>query len=164
MITDKDIISKCYVNDKRRGKFISKHYIKKLTNDELEYIKQRFNDSNSIHETIQRIYYNIEEKQKCPICGNPVKWLGKKNKLMLNTCSLECGYKLRQIHNEEHWKKLQNVTNVFATKECIKKIKKTKIIKYGDENYNNNEKTVQTCIKKYGVRNGGGSKESIKKK
>lgn len=163
MITDEDIIKKCYVKCKNGFEKISGHAIKKLSNDELTYLENRFNDSSSINETIQRIYYKIEEKPKCPICGKPVLWLGKHYRLLLKTCSLKCGFKLRQKHNEEHWMKLEGVNNVFATRDCVNKIKQTKLEKYGDENYNNNEKTVKTCLEKYGVKNGGGSKEAVDK-
>lgn len=163
MIDDNYIIDKCFVIDKNGNYKINSKLLNNITEEELNYIKNRFNDSNSINESIQRIYHKIEEKPKCPICGNPVLWLGKKNRLLLQTCSKECGFKLRQIHNEEHWKTLYGVTNVFATKECIKQIKLSKLKNHGNENYNNNEKTVKTCLEKYGVRNGGGTEESINK-
>jgi len=35
----------------------------------------------------------------------------------------------------------------------VKKTKNTKLEQYGDENYNNREKAISTCIKKYGVSN-----------
>lgn len=161
MIDDNYIINKCFITDKNGKHKINSKLQNHLTLEEIKYINTRFNDSDSINESIQRIYYKIETKPLCPICGKPVKWLGKKNRLLLNTCSLECGFKLRQKHNEEHWNLLYGVNNVFATKECVQQIKQTKLKKYGDENYNNNTKTVQTCLNKYGVRNGGGTKEVI---
>lgn len=163
IINDNYIINKFYFHDKN-GKFkVNGKRIRNCTEDEKKYLLNRFNDCDNIKEAIQRIFYKIEQKNICPICGKSVQWLGKKNRLMLNTCSLECGFKLRQIHNESHWETLYGVKNVFATKECIKQIKQTKLEKYGDENYNNNEKTVNTCLKRYGVRNGGGSKETTEK-
>ena len=163
MINDQYIINKFYIKDNRCGYRISGKTLNNITEEEYNYVINRFTDSSSIKESIQRIYYKVEEKNKCPICGNPVLWIGKQKRLMLHTCSLECGFKLRQKHNEEHWQRIANVSNVFATKECVKKIKNTKFERYGDENYNNNEQTVKTCLKKYGVRNGGGSKETLKK-
>jgi len=163
MINDDYIINKCFITDKNHNIKINSKIWNHLNDEEILYIKNRFNDSDNIHENLQRIYYKIEEKKKCPICGKPVIWLGKKNRLMLNTCSLECGFKLRQLHNEEHWLKLENVSNVFATKKCVKQIKQTKLKRYGNENYNNNEQTVKTCLKKYGIRNGGGSKQALEK-
>lgn len=163
IINDNYIINKFYFHDKN-GKFkVNGKRIHNCTEDEKKYLLNRFNDCDDIKEAIQRIFYKIEQKNICPICGKSVQWLGKKNRLMLNTCSLECGFKLRQQHNEKYWETKCGVKNVFATKECIKQIKQTKLEKYGDETYNNNEKTVKTCLKRYGVKNGGGSKETIEK-
>ena len=39
----------------------------------------------------------------------------------------------------------------MKNKEIKEKGKKTKLEKYGDENYNNKEKYKETCQKKYGV-------------
>lgn len=43
------------------------------------------------------------------------------------------------------------VDNPYKSKKVREKAKKTKLEKYGDENYNNREKAKQTCIAKYGV-------------
>lgn len=60
---------------------------------------------------------------KCPICG----------KYTLKTfCSRECAEK------DPH---------------KVEKIKKTKLERYGSENYNNTEKIKKTCLKRYGVDN-----------
>ena len=48
--------------------------------------------------------------------------------------------------------------------EIVKKIKQTKLERYGDENYRNNEKIKQTCLEKYGVENPYAAKEIIEKK
>jgi len=160
---DKYFIDKFYIKDNRCGYRIYGKRLLNISEEEKQYLLNRFNDSDSINESLQRIYYKIEEKNKCPICGKPVLWLGKKKRLMLNTCSQKCGFKLRQQHNQEYWIKKEGVNNVFATKECVNKIKNTKLERYGDENYNNNEQTVKTCLEKYGVRNGGGSKETLEK-
>lgn len=163
MINDNFLINKYYIKDNRCGYRIYGKRLLHITEEEKQYLTNRFTDSDSIHETLQRIFFKIEEKKKCPICGKPVLWLGKRNRLMLQTCSLECGFKLRQKHNEEHWQSVANVSNVFATKECVEKIKNTKFERYGDENYNNNEQTVKTCLEKYGTKNGGYTKESAEK-
>lgn len=161
MIDDQYIINKFYIKDNRCGYRISGKTLNNITEEEYNYVINRFIDSSSIKESIQRIYYKIEEKNKCPICGKPVLWLGKQKRLMLHTCSLECGFKLRQKHNEEHWQSVANVSNVFATKECVQKIKKTKLIKYGDENYHNIDLYKKTCLEKYGYDNAGSSPEII---
>jgi hypothetical protein len=43
--------------------------------------------------------------------------------------------------------------NVAAVEDITTQIKKTKLGKYGDENYNNREKCEVTCLEKYGFKN-----------
>lgn len=161
------LIEKIYFKDKNGKNKINFRKVKKLNNDELEYLNNRFSDSNSLSESIQRILHGIEEKPKCPICGNPVKWLGKPNRLMLNTCSLECGFKLRTQHIKETCQEKYGVSNCFASDEKKQKIKETNLKRYGVDNPHKNkqivEKTRNTCLERYGVLNGGGTPEAIKK-
>ena len=44
-------------------------------------------------------------------------------------------------------------TNPSLYKNNQIKAKKTKLEKYGDENYSNRKKSIETCLKKYGVKN-----------
>ena len=161
------LIEKIYFKDKNGKNKINFRKVKKLNNDELEYLNNRFSDSDSLSESIQRILHGIEEKPKCPICGNPVKWLGKPNRLMLNTCSLECGFKLRTQHIKETCQEKYGVSNCFASDEKKQKIKETNLKRYGVDNPHKNkqiiEKTRNTCLERYGVLNGGGTPEAIKK-
>lgn len=161
------LIEKIYFKDKNGKNKINFRKVKNLNNDELEYLNNRFSDSDSLNESIQRILHGIEEKPKCPICGNPVKWLGKPNRLMLNTCSLECGFKLRTQHIKETCQEKYGVSNCFASDEKKQKIKETNLKRYGVDNPHKNkqviEKTRNTCLERYGVLNGGGTPEAIKK-
>ena len=161
------LIEKIYFKDKNGKNKINFRKVKNLNNDELEYLNNRFSDSDSLNESIQRILHGIEEKPKCPICGNPVKWLGKPNRLMLNTCSLECGFKLRTHHIKETCQEKYGVSNCFASDEKKQKIKETNLKRYGVDNPHKNkqiiEKTRNTCLERYGVLNGGGTPEAIKK-
>ena len=161
------LIEKIYFKDKNGKNKINFRKVKNLNNDELEYLNNRFSDSDSLSESIQRILHGIEEKPKCPICGNPVKWLGKPNRLMLNTCSLECGFKLRTQHIKETCQEKYGVSNCFASDEKKQKIKETNLKRYGVDNPHKNkqviEKTRNTCLERYGVLNGGGTPEAIKK-
>ena len=63
------------------------------------YIYSRFDDSESIKESVYRIRYlyddsinndtinKIEHKPKCPECGNPVKFKFRKTKMFTKYCS-----------------------------------------------------------------------------
>ena len=71
-----------------------------------------------------------QSRKKCKYCINDNKLLKKVGNKILPCC-------------EEHYE--------LYTKEITEKIKKTKLQKYGNENYANNEKQKQTNLKKYGV-------------
>lgn len=61
MITDEDIKIK-YVDTLER---IQGQKLKYMTKEESEYLQNRYSDSDSIKETIFRIFYNVEIKPKC---------------------------------------------------------------------------------------------------
>ena len=167
MLNDEYIINKFYIKDNRCGYRISGKATAKINEEEYEYLKNRYNDSLSIKETIQRIYYKIEEKNKCPICGKPVLWLGKQKRLMLNTCSLECGFKLRTQHIKETCLEKYGVENCYQSKEKKQKIKETLIKRYGVDNAQKSQeikkKTEQTCLERYGHKNFGCGAEAKRK-
>lgn len=105
------------------------------------FLLYRYKDSDSIHETIFRIKNNVENAPRC-ICGNKLKIYKKK---YLKHCSSKCS-------NSDPIK--------------MKKSDNTKILKYGDKNYNNSEKIKITSLKKYGVTTYSQSqecKEKVKK-
>lgn len=115
---------------KENGKVRKFSTIKKLINEnnELnEYLKKRFNDSLSIKETVYRIIDNIENAPVC-ICGKKLFFNDKTNKFPQYCCT--------KCNNSDPNK--------------IKKVKQTKLEKYGDENYNNMEKQKSTLLEKYG--------------
>ena len=56
----------------------------------INYIENRYIDSNSFLETIYRIRHNINIKPKCKTCGNEVKFLGKCKKLYADYCCNKC--------------------------------------------------------------------------
>jgi len=87
------------------------------------------------------------ETVNCLNCGKGFnKYKKSKNKYCSDICSktsIEKKEKLRKwgLSNSNHW----NNPNVQS------KVKVTKKERYGDENYNNMEKTIETCNQKYGV-------------
>ena len=96
----------------------------------LDYLDNRFTDSSSRLETVQRIRLDIEEKPKCPTCGKPVVWIGKQTKLYTKYCSDSC--------------RAQN-------KETHEKMKATQLKNWGIESCYNSEKYKQQYKEKYGV-------------
>lgn len=82
---------------------------------------------------------------KNPACNNQIKTLGNQY------CSCKCSAtdsktkKLRKQTNIDKY----GITNVSKLNTTIQKIKNTKKMKYGDENYNNYNKTQTNKIYKY---------------
>ena len=77
----------------------------------IDYLEHRYNDSDSLVETLQRMRMGIEEKPKCAHkdCDKLVKWIGRKRALFTKYCSNECRARseetleLRKITSLEHW-------------------------------------------------------------
>lgn len=162
---DKLIDNIFFINDKYNksscNKFNTRKY-KKYPNI-LNYLKNRFIDSESDRETIYRIHYKIENKPVCPVCGNLLSFNGRRNQLFLSHCSNKCK-KLDKNVNEK-WK-----TSCGEKGTNRNKAKKTMMQKYGVENpyqipeviekikiFNKEKskdslrKQKETCLKKYGV-------------
>lgn len=72
--------------------FNFKKFIPLVTNTVvLEYLNNRCSDSESLEETLDRILKgHAEEKPKCPVCGKPVMWIGRKRALYSKYCSCKC--------------------------------------------------------------------------
>ena len=121
-----------------------------------QYIENKFKDSESIQESIRRIQLNIEEKPKCPICNNPVKFLAfyvKTNKFIFSTCcSKECGTLFAISNGKKTNIAKYGVDNPSKLKQIKEKIKLSHK-KTVEENAIINEKRKQTCLLKYGVDN-----------
>lgn len=112
----------------------------KNNNELKKYLETRFEDSFSYKETIYRILNNIEIVPVCR-CGKKVKFNFKKN-CFNSYCSMKC-------QNSDPLKK--------------EKTKLTKLEKYGDENYNNIKKQIETNEIKYGVKSYFQTKNFIEK-
>jgi len=98
---------------------------------------------------------------KCKVCGKPTKWSNRYNNF-LNYCSKSCGNKVASKQGRITIKEKYGVDNISQIPGVVDKVKQTKKERYGDENYNNTEKNIQTCLDKYGVTNGSKTKESRK--
>lgn len=117
----------------------------------LQYINNVYSDSENINERVYRYFYNITEIPKCPICGNKNKFINYA-KGYSKHCSYKCTQQdkcVRDKYKDTCKDKYgENFYNTF-----YKKGAKTKLELYGDENYNNIEKTKATLLEKYGVDN-----------
>ena len=125
-----ELILQVYLNKKNGVKtnYFYRKFLDKHQNIE-NYLKTRFNDSESYNETIYRILNKLEIRPTCPTCGKPLKYYNMISGFQ-TYCSLKC---------------------MANNKEIQQKIKNTKYKKYGSQTYNNIEKLKQTNLKKYGV-------------
>ena len=113
------------------------------------YLLNRYKDSESRIESLLRLVYNIENRPRCPICGNLVKFIGKPNSKGIFSihCSEECRRKDINSQKVKQTKLLKYGNENYNNSE---QVKQTKLLKYGNENYNNSEQIKQTKLLKYG--------------
>ena len=120
-INDEYIINK-YIDTLGR---IQKQKYKKMSNEEYIYLLSRFNDSDSIDETIHRINNKIEQKPKCIYCGKSCRPKNSKFAEYYNSCNnKEC---INKESSEKHIntfsKNHNGISNPFQLPEVIKKYK-----------------------------------------
>lgn len=144
-ITDKEILD--YFLNKEKNKIISARINKKnLLKNNIEYanyLENRFIDFRGNYtEVVGRILNKIEKIPACKNCGKLLPYKGLK-KPYLTYCSCSCQLKDKDFIE----KRTKNIDYSLVSK----KVKSTKLLRYGDENYNNREKSKKTCISKYGV-------------
>lgn len=108
-----------------------------------EYLENRFDDFNGNYiEVLYKLKNNITEIPRCLGCGIQLRFLSFSQGYG-KWCNSKC-----QLSNKEF---IAYRTSLLNYKEINKKSKETKLKKYGDENYNNREKSKITCKEKYGT-------------
>jgi hypothetical protein len=117
--------------------------------------------------------YDIKEYHCCKYCRSEENLIYQSSNFK-NLCKICSGILIRNKYTiktdeekniikekrEQTNLQLYGVTNIRKSQDCKKKIKETKLERYGDENYNNKQKREQTCINKFGATNPW-KKESI---
>lgn len=127
-MTDKEILE--YFFDENNKPISSRFKIHNIeTNKELsEYLKNRYSDSLSYKETINRIKYHIDIRPKCLTCGGTVDYLiGDKFRKY-------CSYKCMNTNKNKIQLGLDSIYKKFSK-----------------DNYNNRKKYKKTCIEKFGT-------------
>lgn len=145
IVDDSYILKNFFINGRLNGNHSTFEYMSEHNPKALEYLKHRFKDSESLRETFLRIYFGIEERPRCPFCGEPVSYRGKKDHIFNDTCGKgKCYCKKREITNLKKY----GISNLGGTNP--EKGKQTRLERYGDPNYNNREKSKITWAQKYG--------------
>ena len=139
---------------------LNKLYTKKFLNFEkthfpteiYEYLINRYDDSQSLKETIFRINYGYDIRPVCENCGKPIGFLGKPSRMWKTYCSNQCRYSLNRLNKyKKTCLEKYGVEYAQQSNEVKDKAKQTCLEKYGVEHYTNREKSKQTCLEKYGV-------------
>ena len=148
MVNDEEILK--YFIDEKRNSIISarinRKNMEKNTPEYKEYLENRFDDfRNNYCEVIYRIKNKITSIPTCKKCGKPLKYHGYKENSYGTWCSTKC-----QLSDNDFITHREKKYTDEDVKERTKKMKETRLKKYGDENYNNREKAFDTCLKKYG--------------
>ena len=131
------LITKIFIKETDRGprinQSINAYFLRSKTRswpNIKNYIDNRYKDSESTKETIFRMYFNIEERPVCPICGKSLNFniSYRDNTCFTRYCSVSCQQKDSCIYKKQH---------------------ETKLKKYGS--VNNSNKRRQTNLERYGV-------------
>jgi hypothetical protein len=172
-ITDKYIVELFYTNNgigplnsqiRRKYETKSKPIVSKDIDKQIdEYLKNRYIDSESIHETLFRIKYHIEQRPHCitPGCNNKVAFNGTKKKPYMLHCCCTCTQHDKNVRDKNKCTniKLYGCENGATSKEIKTKILNTLEKKYGKGITNVwqakevKEKAKQTILRKFGVDN-----------
>ena len=63
-----------------------------------EYLINRYNDSQSLKETVYRINFGYDVRPVCENCGKPIEFLGKPSRMWKTYCSNQCRYSLNRLN------------------------------------------------------------------
>lgn len=156
-VSDIEVLTKLVENFPHSYFAILKKPENKIVYDHIMQNTQFLSKSAKLGIRIYCYVNGITELPKCKYCH---KQLTEKHFRGFSTgfaqyCDNNCSNK-----SPEKQEKIKNIflerfgtTTPLNNKELREKGKKTKLEKYGDENYTNREKAMQTCIDNYGVDN-----------
>jgi len=151
-MTDNDIIK--YFFYYRNYERLNHKKLIDIPSNIIDYLNNRFNDSDSLFESIVRIKLNIEHKPICPICGQKIKFNNNVRTPFYKTCSKECGNKLSTINCKQTCINKYGVDNVFKLENIQEKKKLTCKEHYGCEypmqSSQLSNKIYKSKLKKYG--------------
>lgn len=151
-MTDQDVLNYCYIDSKNKiHDNIVKNKIPNMSIKMIQYLNNKFNDSESINESINRIKYNIIIRPTCKYCGKHVKYLRKNLYQDFCTCSCKQKYWINQFEEKTGLRSSLLLPNI---KE---KTQQTLLNKYGVDNVSKSsiikEKKKQSFINHYGYEN-----------
>jgi hypothetical protein len=107
----------------------------------------------SFKEKIWFFFNKLKERPKCQTCGKDIDFRERFDKPYGDFCSLIC---INSNKDEMLIRMKKSINDKFGVdyfpqhKSFAQKVKDTKFLHYGDENFSNPKKGIQTKIEKYG--------------
>jgi hypothetical protein len=155
---------------KTKESWLSKNH-PQLYTDIIEYC-ENLKINLSFKEKIYFFFNKLTERPKCLTCNSEIKFRDRFDKpygefcsvLCINSNKTEMLKRIKKTMNDNYGVDYYPQHDEFLTKQKLSKLlkfgdenynnhekgKNTKLEKYGDFNYNNHDKYKQTCIDKYG--------------
>jgi hypothetical protein len=121
----------------------------------IDYCGSKLPTDSSFKEKVW-VYFNaLDGRPCCESCGSTVKFSERFDRGYNQFCSLDCANKSGLLIDKIKKSNLENHGVEFYTqhKDFVGKQKKTKSVRYGNENYNNVGKMLSTKLDKYGNTN-----------
>lgn len=110
----------------------------------------------SFKEKIWFYFNGISEQPKCISCENKVKFRNRLDKPYGDFCSLQCANNNKKLllKRQKQANQIKFGVDFYPNhSDFVNKQKKTKLLKYKNENYNNVEKSKQTKLLRYNDKN-----------
>lgn len=146
-----------FTTDNKSGYKTSEKWLSNNHKEELDNINSycnQFNIDFTFKEKIWFYYNKLSERPKCKTCGKELKFTNRFDRGYGNFCSVICINNNREemiSRQKKTFNEKYGVDFYPQHKDFVAKQKATKLKKYGNENYNNLNKSVETKIKKYGI-------------
>lgn len=145
--------NKCYGHAVRRYNELTNRITKSCKYCNTEFIESNTVNGNKREFCSKRCMYENRKAQShhtisCSNCGVEITDYKIKKRRMF--CSPDCLRTSEWKRDKTRQQMLHN--NPMLNPASIQKIKDTKLERYGDPNYNNQEKNAETMISKYGIK------------
>ena len=125
--------------------------IKRLSNDDIEYLNKKYPDNEYIEECIYLLINNLDKPPICPICGKKAKFSIEKTKY-INTCGSQyCYRKYNRKMVELAYLEKYGVKNILQVTEVREKFKESWRNHSKEKTKEIVEKRRKYCLEHYGV-------------
>lgn len=119
--------------------------------DFLIWLQTEYPTAQSVKEMLYMFFNGIVERPKCVSCGKDVKFHGHKKGFGIFCCPT-CAQKDDTVR-AKYVATMKHRYGDDYTRQVADKGRDTKLKRYGDRNYNNQDKLKKTCLERYGVDN-----------